>query len=354
MAIQKLWKGLKMGNSKVDLSIIVPCFNVEKYVARCIDSLINQTLDNTRYEIILVDDASTDCTWKIITEYEKKYPDMIIAVHCDENGRQGKARNVGLEYASGEYIGYIDSDDWIDSDMYEIMLSEIMNYSGDIVHCNYIRDDGTRKIDCNSSGNIQRLLVDTQSKRGEFIVSGCIGYGCVTDVIKKSILVENNIQFPEKIAYEDLFWRSIVYLYVKKISLIDKKFYHYYINPQSTVLKKNDDYHLDLMKINELKYNEYIRRGFLKLYRDELEFDMLDTWYLGMIKTLAFRFDKPPYSEFIKLKSIFNKLMPEAALNKYIEGQFNEMQKLLISLLNVDVSETDFYNVINICRKTGV
>ncbi|MDD5830252.1 MAG: glycosyltransferase [Lachnospira sp.] len=60
-----------MGNSKVDLSIIVPCFNVEKYVARCIDSLINQTLDNTRYEIILVDDASTDCTWKIITEYEK-------------------------------------------------------------------------------------------------------------------------------------------------------------------------------------------------------------------------------------------------------------------------------------------
>ena len=81
MAIQKLWKGLKMGNSKVDLSIIVPCFNVEKYVARCIDSLINQTLDNTRYEIILVDDASTDCTLKIITEYEKKYPNIIIVVH---------------------------------------------------------------------------------------------------------------------------------------------------------------------------------------------------------------------------------------------------------------------------------
>lgn len=92
-------------------------------------------------------------------------------------------------------------------------------------------------------------------------MSGCIGYGCVTDVIRKSILIENNIAFPEKAAYEDLFWRSMVYLYGNKISLVDNKFYHYYINSQSTVLKKNDNYHLDLMKINELKYSEYIRRG---------------------------------------------------------------------------------------------
>ena len=115
-----------MGNSKVDLSIIVPCFNVEKYVARCIDSLINQTLDNTIYEIILVDDASTDHTWDKLCEIEKLYPDNVILVHCEENGRQGKARNIGMTYATSDYVGFVDSDDWVEPDMYEIMLGEMI------------------------------------------------------------------------------------------------------------------------------------------------------------------------------------------------------------------------------------
>lgn len=92
------------------LSVIVPCYNVGQYIDRCVESLTSQTLDKSQYEIILVDDASTDDTWKHIEDWENRFPNIIITVHCDVNGKMGRARNIGLTYASGEYIGYADSD----------------------------------------------------------------------------------------------------------------------------------------------------------------------------------------------------------------------------------------------------
>ena len=321
---------------RLDLSIIVPCYNVESYLHRCIDSILYQTIANAKYEIILVDDASTDSTWDIIKEYEKQYPDMITAIHCEENGRQGRARNIGLEYSRGEYVGFVDSDDWIEADMYESMLQEAKMYSSDVVHCEYIRDSG---VDSDSlsgigTGQIRRLFIDSDDKRKEFIVSSCIGYGCVTDIIKKSILLDNNIMFPEKLAYEDLYWRSMIYLYVNRVSLIDKKYYHYFINYQSTVLKKNETYHMDLMSINELKYQEYIKRGVWNKYREALEFDMLDTWYLCMIKMLVYRYDdKTSHDYFIRLKTRINELIPDAIYNKYVEANFTDIQRMLVVML---------------------
>ena len=341
----------------LDLSIIVPCYNVEKYLKRCIDSIVFQTLEDVRYEIILVDDASTDSTWDIIKEYEKQYPNLIIAIHCDKNGRQGTARNIGLNYAKGQYIGYVDSDDWVECDMYEEMLKEAIEYNSDIVHCEYMRDDGKNSDFLNAnigSGRIYRLLIDNNDKREEFIVSSCIGYGCVTDIIKKNILIENDILFPEKMAYEDLYWRSIVYLYVNRVSLIDKKYYHYYINYKSTVLKKNAIYHMDLMNINELKYIEYIKRKVWYKYREALEFDMLDTWYLCMFKMLAYRYDEAPYELFIRLKTRINELMPNAISNKYVEKNFSDIQKMLIELLEYNVSKKDYYKIVKIIKKIGM
>ena len=341
----------------LDLSVIVPCYNVESYLPRCIDSILSQTIANAKYEIILVDDASTDSTWDIIKEYEKKYPDMITAIHCEENGRQGRARNIGLEYSIGEYVGFVDSDDWIEADMYESMLQEAKIYNSDVVHCEYIRDSGVDNDSLSGigTGQIRRLLIDSDDKRKEFIVSSCIGYGCVTDIIKKSILLDNNIMFPEKLAYEDLYWRSMVYLYVNRVSLIDKKYYHYFINYQSTVLKKNETYHMDLMKINELKYQEYKKRGVFDKYREALEFDMLDTWYLCMIKMLVYRYDNEvSYDYFISLKTRIYELIPDANSNKYIEKNFSDIQKMLMKLLECNVDKKEYDEIIKIIKKIGI
>lgn len=100
-----------------EISIIVPVYNVEKYLKRCIDSILNQSFEN--FELILVDDGSTDNSGKIVDEYEGI--DKRIRVIHKQNGGQGSARNRGLDIAKGNYIGFVDSDDWIHRDMYKCM-----------------------------------------------------------------------------------------------------------------------------------------------------------------------------------------------------------------------------------------
>lgn len=112
------------------VSIIVPCYQVEKYIRRCVDSIINQSIGFENIELILVDDASTDGTLEILRKYEKMYPGIIV-IECEKNGRQGTARNIGLQYATGKYIGFVDADDWIEPDMYEHMYLIAEEYSVD-------------------------------------------------------------------------------------------------------------------------------------------------------------------------------------------------------------------------------
>ena len=107
-----------------EISIIIACYNVEKYLMRCFESLEKQTIGMENMELIFVDDASTDHTWDMIQTIENQYPQNVVAIHCDENGRQGKARNIGMSYAAADYIGFVDSDDWVEANMYEILLDE--------------------------------------------------------------------------------------------------------------------------------------------------------------------------------------------------------------------------------------
>ena len=109
------------------ISVIVPVYNVEKYLRKCIDSLTNQTLKDI--EIILVNDGSTDNSGSIIDEYAKQ-DKRVIAIH-KENGGQSSARNMGLDIAKGKYVGFIDSDDWIELDMYENMYLALVKGNAD-------------------------------------------------------------------------------------------------------------------------------------------------------------------------------------------------------------------------------
>ena len=99
----------------VKLSVIVPVWGVEKYIDKCLDSLVNQTLEDI--EIIVVNDESPDNSQMIIDKYVEKYPNKVISI-LQKNGGQGLARNNGLKYAKGDYIGYVDSDDYVDLDMF--------------------------------------------------------------------------------------------------------------------------------------------------------------------------------------------------------------------------------------------
>ena len=114
------------------LSIIVPVYNVEKYLAQCLDSLVGQTVED--YEIIVVNDGSPDNSQRIIDDYAARYPGLIVPM-IKENGGLSSARNLGMNVAKGEFIGFVDSDDWVDETMYEKMLEAIERENADIAYC---------------------------------------------------------------------------------------------------------------------------------------------------------------------------------------------------------------------------
>ncbi len=119
------------------LSIIVPVYNMaaEGKLEYCLNSLVAQTIGD--YEIIAVDDCSTDDSWKILQDYQKRYPEKFCAIHSDVNQKQGGAKNIGMPAAQGEWIGFIDSDDWITPDFYERLIGKGEETGADMVGCDY-------------------------------------------------------------------------------------------------------------------------------------------------------------------------------------------------------------------------
>lgn len=332
------------------ISVIVPCYNVEKYIDRCFESLKRQTIGIEKMEIIFVDDASTDHTWDKLCEIEKLYPDNVILVHCEENGRQGKARNIGMTYATSDYVGFVDSDDWVEPDMYDIMLGEMIKNDRDIVYCKFFRDSGEGIKEHRLDGTVANLLIDTTEKRKEFIRSNCLGYGVWDKIYKRQLLVENNIYFPENVAYEDIFFSGLYYLYAKKIAIINYELYHYFVNNGSTVLKKNADYHDDILTVLKMRIDEYRERNVLELYRDEIELDVLISGFLAALKVMFLRYDKPPYGMYESICDYINAEFPNACQNVYINKYIPKKYRILLPLLNVQVSEDELDKIADIFK----
>ena len=198
---------------KPQISIIIPVYNVEKYINRCLDSILNQTYKD--YEIILMDDGSKDNSLKIIKEYEKKY--NFIKVFSQKNSGPASARNNALKKAVGEYIMFIDSDDYIDKDYVENYINNSKNY--DIVI------GGFRKVDD------KKVLFKRKLKDCEF--SKYIVTGPVCHLYKRSLISDNNIQFLITKMSEDTYFNIKLYELNPKIKAINYIGYNYYTNLNS-------------------------------------------------------------------------------------------------------------------------
>ena len=324
------------------VSIIVPCYNVEKYIRRCIDSIINQTIGFDYVELILVDDVSTDGTLDILKEYEQLYPDNIIVIECEKNGRQGTARNIGLQYVTGKYIGFVDADDWIEPGMYEHMYFAAKEYAADIVFCRHTRDkEYVLNNNVRTGKKDSVIYISSVDERKKFIVSDIIGVGVWDKLYKRELIFNNMIVFPEGVAYEDIMFGAMIYLYAEKVYILEEKLYHYFVNVQSTVLTMNQMYGDDLGKVNLMKLEEYNDRGFYAEYYDEIEFDMLCTYYLAGFKLLCLRFEKFSYNKFNLLKNNIINLFPDICNNRYIKSKLGDINQLVVELLNKDLSESE-------------
>ena len=204
------------------ISIIVPIYNVEEYLRRCIDSLISQTLKDI--EIILVDDGSPDNCGKIIDEYAKEYANIVV-VH-KENGGLSDARNAGLNAATGEYMGFVDPDDYTEPQMYEIMYNSAKENDSDLVICGYneiFSQSYTEKRNFDSL----KSSSDAESLVGKYI-NGEFGAYAWNKLYKYSLIKENNLLFPKGIQLtEDVIFLFAFLKYAKTYSVITEQLYNY-------------------------------------------------------------------------------------------------------------------------------
>lgn len=207
------------------ISVIVPVYNAEKTLATSLGNLVNQTLDDM--EIILVNDCSTDSSLKILMDCESQFSDKVILVNSDINHGAGGARNIGLSYASSEYIGFMDSDDIVTMDMYEKLYNKAKEGNYDIVDCGYYNEELDNAL-VHTSDELAGILNDY--KRSELIASG--GYFW-SRIFKKSLLDSVNLTFREHCILEDCETLMLLFATAGSIGNVKEILYCYKKNANS-------------------------------------------------------------------------------------------------------------------------
>lgn len=340
------------------ISIIIPCHNVAPHIDRCLQSIIVQTTGLCDLEIICVDDASTDNTLEKLLEWETRIPNNLVLVPLDHNCRQGAARNIGLNYASGEWIAFVDSDDWLEPDYIEKLYSISLKSECDVIICGmdrdpsdsltYYSDRTTGKEDC-------YMYIDSHDKRNHFIIFNSMGNYVWGRLIRKSLLIENQIFFPEFLVYEDTFWGSLLHLYANKVYFLEEKLYHYYVNPTSTVLSSASEHHLDLLTVQIILWREWEKRGFLNIYREALEYDFLHSCYFSFIKVLAYRYSEPSYSLFQLSKELVYDRIPLCINNSFLsDSKLPKLYRFLLESLSLPMNRDEFKQFILLVKAIGL
>ena len=255
---------------KIKVSVIVPVYNVEKFIDKCLNSLVKQSLKEI--EIIVVNDGSPDNSQKIIDKYVKKYPEKVQSF-IKENGGQGSARNIGIVKAKGEYISFVDSDDWLDLDALEKMYSLAKKDNSDIVICDMVDHYANYTIyhNCTKYNSVFEVTPSACNK-----------------IFKKELI--KDFRFLSKLWYEDFNFTTKILFNTDKISNISEGFYHCNCGHESTMNNNNSKKNLDMIIImddiiNYLKENK-------KYDKNIVSYLIFDHILITTINRLAFQKSK--------------------------------------------------------------
>ncbi len=260
------------------LSVIVPVYNMaaEGKLQFCLDSLVNQTISD--YEIITVDDASTDNSLEVLQEYAGKYPDKVRVLAHEVNKRQGGAKNTGLKAAAGEWVGFIDSDDWVTPDYYEKLLRRAEETGADMVGCDYnlVHSHTFEVGQVVQNNSAQQTGVLDRERHGRLIMrSGSM----VIKIYKRRVIEENHLDFPEGIFYEDNCAGPVWSLYFTHFERVEEPLYYYYQHQTSTVHHVSEEKCRDRMKAAQLMLRQCRERGFLESYYQEIQYRFTELYY---------------------------------------------------------------------------
>ncbi len=331
------------------ISIIIPCYNVEKYIDRCIHSLVSQSIGIEALQLIFVDDASTDRTGRKLGWWAAKYPQSIMVITLPENRRQGGARNEGLRHASAPVVGFVDSDDWVAPKMYERMYQALEREACDFVTCYGKRAFGTDAVLNPHIGEERRMDIRTEEDRKTFLLERLAG-GIWSKLYRREFLERVAPPFPEQIAYEDNYWMAMLRLQTSSCYMLGEELYYYYVNPESTIMQTNSNRHLERLTIEERKLEEYKRRGVFEQYYREFEYEFLRLYYVNSLHTFFVRFSDVSGLPFAQMQARVKEEFPEYRSNPYLE-RFLPLERELLKTLELEVTNAQWQHLAEQYRK---
>lgn len=311
------------------ISVIVPVFNTEKFLYKCVNSLINQTI-KSEYEIILVDDGSTDNSCNICDDFAADFHNIV--TYHKKNGGLSSARNYGLNQAKGEYVCFVDSDDYVSDDFLETMYSNMIEHKAQIAMCNYceVYNDG-RKI----SKKAKDVVCDSKTAIKDACYQKNFDTNMTMKMIKKSFF--DDIKFREGIWYEDtdIFYR--IYDKADVICFTNKVCYFYYQNENGIMHTEFNVKVLEIVDVAERMY-EFIKQNYITII-DAGAYRYVYSCLYVVHKILQSNYDLTNTEIFINVRE---KIKPKCN-QVYKDNNVRVIKKIEIFLYNTNLSWYIFF-----------
>ncbi len=327
------------------VSVVIPCYNAAAWLPKCFLSLAEQTIGMEDLELIFVDDASTDNgrTWEMLLLFERAYPDSVIVIRLEENRRQGGARNEALLYASGEYISFVDADDWVLPGLYETAYQRAKEYDADIVqfdHLYYTDQTGEFR---NPKGPEEAFFsIPSVEERKKFLLSETITYGCWNKIYKRALIQTAGVRFAEHVVYEEpLFVYPLLY-YGNRFLVISDAFYVYRQNQKSTMHRdmKDDTTLKDHVAVQHAVWKFMKQTAFFEEYYEELKMYFLHTCFYEPLYFAGLRNMDISMERYRALEARIKKEIPD--LNQSAYEALIPRQMELYRLAADGMTEEDF------------
>ena len=239
------------------VSVIIPFYNVEGYIEKCLETLVNQTLKDI--EIILVNDGSKDRSIEIVNKFLARYPEKLVYLE-KENGGLSDARNYAIKYAKGEYVAFLDSDDYVEKDMYEEMYKLAKKEDSDMVECNFYWEYPDKKKE--DIGIIYKGKNEMLEK---------VRVVAWNKLIKREILEKSKVQFPKGYRDEDVEFTYKLIPYIEKVSFLKKPCIHY-IQREGSISNSQNERTKEIFDVLDHVIKYYKEKNIYEKYKEELEY----------------------------------------------------------------------------------
>lgn len=308
-----------------EISIIVPIYNVESYLEKCLQSIKNQNFSS--YEVILVDDGSKDHSREIAEKYVA-FDESLFQLVSQENMGLSEARNTGLKLATGKYVCFVDSDDFIEPNYLHEMYEMAQNTEADLVFSAF------RSVD--ETGKCLRNVFESGYEPGKpYLFETCAEVlltqnAAWNKLYKKSIIDQNQLYFTRGAWYEDLRFVKKYMLFVKKFAYCDSVLYNYLIRTGSIMNSMGSKRNIEILDAIDEVIQFYKEKQVFEMYQKEIEFLAIDHVYISTLVRLLRAGDK---EQFGTIEKSFKKMFPEYKKNHYI-NRLERNRKIVFLLLN--------------------